>query len=98
MSPLELRKQLLVAESELNRIELAREWGAVVESVSAFAERARTITSLAAAAAALVAGLASLRRARSAAVERKPSWFQTLVHGGRLAVNVWSEYSKRSQR
>ena len=68
MNPLESRKQLLIAESELNRAQLVQEWQTMADGVRSVADRARTVSSLASAAASLIAGLASFRRVRSAPV------------------------------
>ena len=54
VTPLELRKQLLIAESELNRAQLVQDWQAVADGVRSAADQARTLSSVASAAAALV--------------------------------------------
>jgi hypothetical protein len=95
MNPLESRKQLLIAESELNRAQLVQEWQTMADGVRSVADRARTISSLASAAALLIAGLASFRRTKSAPVDGKPSWWQTLLKGAPLAGLLWSEFRPR---
>jgi HPt (histidine-containing phosphotransfer) domain-containing protein len=92
MKPLASRKQLLIAESELNREQLLQEWQAMTDDVHALARQARTIGSFASAAASLVAGVASYRRKRSAPPAGKPSWWQTLLSGAQLAGSFWSEF------
>jgi HPt (histidine-containing phosphotransfer) domain-containing protein len=52
MNPLESRKQLLIAESELNRAQLVQEWQTMADEVHALADQARTISSIASAVAA----------------------------------------------
>jgi hypothetical protein len=96
MNPLESRKQLLIAESELNRAQLVQEWQAMGDEVRSIADRARTISSIASTAASLIAGLASFRRKKSAPVEQKPSWLQTFLKGAGLISIVWQAF--RSQR
>ena len=91
LNPLASRKQLLVAESELNRAQLVQEWHTLAEGVRAVADRAGSLGSLAATAASLIAGVASFRRTRSAFADRKPSWWQTLLKGGQLAGLLWSK-------
>ena len=71
MNPLESRKQLLIAESELNRAQLVQEWQTMADEVHSLANQARTISSLASAAASLVAGLASFRRKKDPRRRRK---------------------------
>jgi hypothetical protein len=97
MNPLKSRKQLLIAESELNRAQLVQELEAIKEQVHSCANQTRTITSLASAAAILIAGLASFwRKKESAPAAEKPSWLQTIVKGAGLVSTVWTAF--RSQR
>ena len=95
MNPLESRKQLLIAESELNRAQLVQEWQTMADGVRSVADRARTISSLASAAASLIAGLASFRRTGYAPADEKPSWWQILMKGAQLAGLLWSEFGPR---
>ena len=88
MNALASRKQLLLAESELNRLQLVYEWEKMADGVRSVAERARTISSLATAAASLISGLAAFRRTKS----EKLSWWQTLLKGAQLARSLWSEF------
>ena len=86
MNPLKSRKQLLIAESELNRAQLLQELQTISDKVHSLANQARTVTSLASAAATLIAGLASFRRKKeSAPAAEKPSWLQTILKGVQLA-------------
>jgi hypothetical protein len=62
MNPLESRKQLLIAESELNRAQLVADLAALTAGVRAITDRARSFGSIASSAAVLVAGLAAFRR------------------------------------
>jgi hypothetical protein len=89
MNPLESRKQLLIAESELNRAQLAQEWAAMTAGVRTITDRARSFGSIASAAALLVAGLAAVRRSKAADADVKPSWWQTLLRGTRLVSTLW---------
>ncbi len=95
MNPLNSRKQLLIAESELNRAQLFQEWRTMADEVRSLTSQARTIGSFASAAASVVAGLASFRRKKPAPVEEKPSWWRTILKGAGLASSLWSEF--RSQ-
>jgi negative regulator of sigma E activity len=95
MSPIESRKQLLIAESELNRAQLVQEFQTMTDEVHSLARQARTITSFAAATATLVAGLASFRQKKSAAAPEKPSWWRTILKGAGLAGSLWSEFRAR---
>ena len=92
MNPLESRKQLLIAESELNRAQLVHEWQAMASEVHSLTSQARTISSIASAAASLVAGVASWRRKASAPAAEKPSWLQTILKGAGLVSTIWQAF------
>jgi hypothetical protein len=89
MKPLESRKRLLIAESELNRAQLVQEWQTMTDEVHSLTTQARTISSIASAAASLVAGLASCRRKNSAPAAEKPSWLRTILKGAGLVSTFW---------
>jgi hypothetical protein len=95
MSELEVRKQLLVAESELNRAQLAQEWQIMAAGVHSLTDRVKSISSVALAGSLLIGGLMYFWRIKSAPVERKPSWWQILLKGGRLAASLWSQFGPR---
>ena len=92
MKPLESRKQLLIEESELNRAQLVQEWQMLADEVHSLTRQARTISSIASAAASLVAGLASCRRKASAPAAEKPSWLQTILKGAGLVSTFWQAF------
>jgi hypothetical protein len=92
MNPLESRKQLLIAESELNRAQLVHEWQAMASEVHSLTSQARTISSIASAVASLVAGLATRRRKASAPPAEKPSWLQTVLKGAGLVSTIWQAF------
>ena len=98
MNPLKSRKQLLVAESELNRAQLVQEWRTMAEEVHSLTRQARTISSMASAAASLVAGLASCRRKATVPGAEKPSWWQTLLKGAGLVGSFWSEFRSQGHK
>ncbi len=97
MNPLESRKQLLIAESELNRAQLVQELETIKDKVHSLANQARTITSLASAVSILIAGLASFRlKKESAPAAEKPSWLKTFIKGAGLVSTIWTAF--RPQR
>lgn len=98
MNPLESRKQLLIAESELNRAQLVQEWRTMADDVHSLTRQARTIGSFATATATLVAGLTSLCRKQSPPADEKPSWWKTLLKGGQLVGSLWSEFRAQDGR
>jgi hypothetical protein len=89
MKPLESRKQLLIAESELNRAQLVQEWRIMAGEARTLAHQAKTISSLASAAASLVGGLMSFRRKKPAPAAEKPPWWQTILKGAGLVTTLW---------
>ena len=97
MNSLASRKQLLIAESELNRAQLVQELQTISDKVHSLANQARTVSSLASAAATLIASIASLRRKKeSAPATEKPSWLQTIIKGAGLVSTIWTAF--RTQR
>ena len=97
LNPLESRKQLLIAESELNRVQLVQEWQAMGDGVRSIADRARTISSIASTAASLIVSLASFRRKKVAPAEQKPSWLQTFLKGAGLIATIWQAFRPQGQ-
>ena len=95
MSQLELRKQLLLAESDLNRAELVEEWKTVVLGFRGVAIQARKYSSAALTAGLVMAGLTYFWRAKTAPAGQKPSWWQLLLKGVRLGASLWTEFSPR---
>ena len=95
VTPLELRKQLLIAESELNRAQLAGDITALTEGVRTLTDRAKSLGSIASSAAVLMAGLASFRRGKPADAGAKPSWLQTILKGAGMVSTLWLAF--RSQ-
>ena len=89
MNPLDSRKQMLIAESELNRAQLVQEWQTMADGVHTLTDRAKSFGSIASSAAVLVTGLAAFRRCKSAATDVKPSWPQTILKGASLISNLW---------
>ena len=97
VNPLESRKQLLVAASEINRAQLLQEWEALAGGASSLAERARSITAIASGAAALVAGVGAFRCDRAVPAAANPSRLETVLRGARLACSIWLVLRGRSR-
>jgi hypothetical protein len=89
MNPLETRKQLLIAESEVNRLQLVKEWQMMAGELGSVAHRARTTCSVTFAAATLISGLLSLRRRKSGPAGEKRSWWRTLLKAAQWAGTLW---------
>jgi hypothetical protein len=96
MNPLESRKQLLIAESELNRAQLAGDIAALTAGVRALTDRAKSFGSIASSAAVLVAGLAAFKRGKPEDADAKRSWLQTILKGAGLVSTLWLAF--RPQR
>ena len=98
MNKLQSRKQLLVAESELNRVHLIQEWKAVKEEFGSITQRAKSITSIVSSVAALVAGVAAFRRSRRAQVQGRTSWLKTILSSARLLSEFWLAFRAAGKR
>jgi hypothetical protein len=98
LSPREARKLLLLAESELNRVQLCEEWQTMAHGVCDLAHRAQSIAGWASSAAVLVAGLMAWRDGSPARVAPKSSWFQKMLSGARLALTVWLALRPRGEK
>ena len=97
VNPLKSRKQLLIAESELNRAEMADEWQAMAHGVRDFAHRAKNIAAWASSAALVVAGVTALRRDSPRSGTVKASWFQKILKGARVASTLWLAFRARGE-
>jgi hypothetical protein len=95
MSPLQSRKQLLIAESELNRALMVGDVTALKADMRTFTHRAKSLSSIASSAALLLAGLMSLRHGKPAEAATKQSWWQKILKGAGLISTIWLAF--RSQ-
>jgi hypothetical protein len=98
VSPLQTRKQLLIAESEINRVQLSREWRTMAHGVRDLAHRVKTIGAWASSAALLVAGVTALRRGPPGPGTAKSSWFQKMLSGARVASTIWFAFRGRGEK
>jgi hypothetical protein len=96
LSALEVRKRLLIAESELNRAQLAEDWQTMSLRVCGLARRARTLGGWASAAAALLAAWNGNRTDEPAPGPARPSWFGRVLAAARLALRIWAVFRGRS--
>ena len=98
MNPLESRKQILIAESELNRALLVADLTELTAEVRTLTDRAKSFSGIASSAAVLVAGLAAFRRGKSADAEAKPSWPQTILKGAGLISTLWLAFRSKGHK
>jgi hypothetical protein len=97
MTSLKSRKQILVAQSELNRAQAFEDLIGLTEEVGAFADRAKSFGSLVSAAAVVVAGLATLRRGKSVDGDAKPSWLRKILKGAGLISTLWLAFRSQAR-
>lgn len=97
MSRLESRKQLLIAESELNREQLLAEIIVLTAGVHAVAGRVKSFGSIASTAALLAAGVAAFRRGASVAAFMHPPWLQSILKGAGLVSTLWLAFRSRGR-
>ncbi|MGA2247356.1 MAG: hypothetical protein ABSH48_20385 [Verrucomicrobiota bacterium] len=95
MNVLESRKQLLIAESELNRTHLMHVWRTMAGEVHALANQSKTVGSIASVVASLVAGLSSVRPKQSVPIPGKTSWWQTIAKVAGTVSTLWALYRTR---
>ena len=91
----EVRKRLLIAESDLNRVRLRKEGRALTDEFGKLADRARSAKTVAAAILPLLGGLLVLLRLKAAPAAPKSSWFQKLLTGARMASTIWLLFRSR---
>jgi hypothetical protein len=94
INPLSARKQLLLAESELNRARLSRDVHRLTTGVRGLTARTQTTSLVATSAIGLVSGLAALRRERPA----KPGRVQMAVKAAGLIASLWLSWRAQSGR
>jgi len=97
LNPLQSRKHLLLAESELNRAQLVGDMAALTADVRALAGRAKSVGLIASSAMALVAGLAAWRRAKRADAAAKPSWLPAILKGAGLISSLWLAFRPQAR-
>jgi hypothetical protein len=90
LTPLESRKQLLIAESELNRAQLVNEWQTLAAEAHALTARAKRLGAIAAAVATLVAGVSAWAPKKTPPTAQKPSWWQKILTG----VSLFTTFSQ----
>lgn len=96
MNSLETRKQLLIAESDLNRAGLLEEMAALTAGIRWVTGRAKSFGSVASVAAVLVVGLVALRRGQPGIATAKVSRLQSILKVAGLISSSWLAF--RSQR
>jgi hypothetical protein len=95
LNPLQFRKQLLIAESELNRAQLVHEAKAMAGDVRLLTSNFGTVGSLVSAAVSLLAALISCQRKPTEPARETSSWWQILMKGAGLVGSFWSRFGSQ---
>ena len=90
-----MRKDLLIAESELNRVQLMERWDAATEWHRTLSAGARVAGSVASAAALLASGLRAFRSKRGSQNGAEVSWLQPLIKGAGLIATLCGAFRSR---
>ena len=83
------RKQLLIAESELNRAQLLGAMTTLAAEVSVIAGRAKSFGLIASSVAVLITGLNAFRRDQRTDADTKPSWLKNIFKLVGLGFTIW---------
>src|SRR4051812_15723801 len=89
MNQIESRKQLLLAESELNRAHLLEGVVTLTTDIRTLTDRAKPFGSIISLAAGLVTDSEVLQRAKPVVASVKPSWLQTIFKSVNLISTLW---------
>ncbi len=96
LTPKEVRKQLLLAESEVNRATLSREFHAFQVEAHEITHRIHSVWSKVSSFAAMsLAGLGAFRDLRASRRYGRASWLQNLFQGARVGASIWSAFRAR---
>jgi hypothetical protein len=96
ISPLELRKQLLVAESELNRAQLVQELQTTVDGFRSLADHAKSFGLIISSTAILLGAFTAFRRRSSGRTGARPFPFQSILKGASLIKRLWTVFRPRN--
>ena len=91
----QLRKQLLIAESEVNRSRLRQEGRKVADEFDRLADRARSVQAVATSVLPVLGGLVALFRRKPACPTVKTSWLHKTLAGVRIASALWLLFRSR---
>ncbi len=89
LKPVQLRKRMLLLESELNRAQLSKEWQAAADEMHSLLGTAKVVA-WTAGAVLLVGGLTGSRAGRPEPETQKGAWLQTVLKLAQLADSILS--------
>lgn len=91
MSPTQSRRSLLLAESELNRRQLAAEWSALAADSRILTAQAGSLATIAGSGIRLLTGLVALQQGKpTPAAGAHTGWLNTLVGAVGTASSLWA--------
>ena len=89
LTALEVRKRLLIAESELNRAGLREDWTALQAETQRLVEKGRSVFSMVSTVAVAAASFSALRRIWCGGQNGKTSWLSKLLEAARVGASLW---------
>ena len=98
LTPLAARKQLLLVESELNRVQMMNELRDFKNDLRHLRNQVEAMGAIASTAAELTDTFSQIKNAFSHGAEngeRKKSWLSTLFSGAKTCASVWSAFQSR---
>jgi hypothetical protein len=95
VTPLESRKRLLIAESEINRVHLVGDMAALKAGIRAITRRAESFGIIASSAAVLVTALAAFQRHKRTDGGAKSSCLQSILKGAGVLSTLWLAFRSR---
>ncbi len=100
LTSLESRKQLLLVESELNRMQLLNELRDFKNQIHQLEDKMHALGSLASSAATVADTFSAIGNAfthRDGGEGKTKSWISTLLNGARTGVSLWSAWRSHSK-
>ena len=97
LNPLESRKRLLIAESELNRARMMEDMAALKADVHSFIDRVKSFGFIGSSIAGLVSGLAAFRGAQPANGDGKSHWIRRVIKGAGLVSSLWRVFRPKGR-
>lgn len=97
LTTLETRKQLLLVESELNRMQLVNEWREFENEFEQLKKQAQVLGSIMSSAATLTETFSQIRNAFSHDDKNSEgkSWFSSLMNGAKTCASIFGAFRSR---
>jgi hypothetical protein len=95
ISPLETRKRLLIAESDLNRAEMVQELEAAIDDFRSVAGHVKSVGLIVSSTALLVGTLTAFRRRKPGGTGARLFPLQAILKGAGLIRNLWTAFRER---